>query len=156
MAAGSLIDFVGGASSGFLSEKCSCFSFSRIACHPCPRLTNCNVNCSLAFPSALEVSQVNRLAELTFEATWLHFTGSTCVLSELSMPIRPFLQDDHSFGPEDIAKMSAAFEAALRELGLVDRNDPSDGSRQVDYRICESGPTRCRAAVRLTLQELSR
>jgi len=72
------------------------------------------------------------------------------------MPIRPFLQDDHSFGPEDIEKMTAAFEAALRELGLVDRNDPSDGSRQVAYRICESGPTRSRAAVRLTLQELSR
>ena len=41
------------------------------------------------------------------------------------MPIRPFLQDDHSFGPEDIEKMTAAFEAALRELGLFDRNDPS-------------------------------
>ena len=30
------------------------------------------------------------------------------------MPIRPFLKD--------IAKMSAAFEGALRKLGLVDRN----------------------------------
>ena len=70
------------------------------------------------------------------------------------MPIRPFLQDDHSFGPEDIEKMTAAFEAALRELGLVDRNDPSDGSRQADYRICESGPTDPERLCALTLQEL--
>jgi hypothetical protein len=30
--------------------------------------------------------------------------------------------DDHSFGPEDIASMSAAFEAALDQLGLIERN----------------------------------
>ena len=41
------------------------------------------------------------------------------------MPIRPFLPDSHSFDPEDIAKMSAAFEAALRKLGLADRSDPA-------------------------------
>jgi hypothetical protein len=41
------------------------------------------------------------------------------------MPIRPFLKDDHSFGPEDIANMSAAFETALRKLGVVDRSDPA-------------------------------
>ena len=41
------------------------------------------------------------------------------------MPIRPFLADDHSFGPEDIARMSAVFEAALGKLGLVDRSDPA-------------------------------
>ena len=41
------------------------------------------------------------------------------------MPIRPFLDRDDAFGPEDIAKMSAAFEAALHKLGLVDRCDPA-------------------------------
>jgi hypothetical protein len=41
------------------------------------------------------------------------------------MPIRPFLDRDDAFGPEDIAPMSAAFEAALGKLGLVDRNDPA-------------------------------
>jgi hypothetical protein len=41
-----------------------------------------------------------------------------------NVPIRPFLDRDDSFGPEDIAKMSAAFEAALGKLGLVDRSDP--------------------------------
>jgi len=40
------------------------------------------------------------------------------------VPIRLFLEHDHSFGPEDIAKLSAAFEAALGKLGLVDRTDP--------------------------------
>ena len=30
-----------------------------------------------------------------------------------------------SFDPEDIAKLSAAFEAALRKLGLADRSDPA-------------------------------
>ena len=40
------------------------------------------------------------------------------------MPIRPFLKDE-SFGPEDIANLSAAFEAALRKLGLADRTDPA-------------------------------
>jgi len=40
------------------------------------------------------------------------------------VPIRPFIKHDHSFAPEDIASMSAAFEAALGKLGLVDRTDP--------------------------------
>src|SRR5260370_19597917 len=31
--------------------------------------------------------------------------------------------DDHSFGPEDIASMSAAFEAALGQLRLIERTD---------------------------------
>ena len=41
------------------------------------------------------------------------------------MPIRPFLDRDDAFGPEDIPAMSAAFEAALDNLGLVDRSDPA-------------------------------
>jgi hypothetical protein len=41
------------------------------------------------------------------------------------VPIRPFLPATPSFDPEDIAKMSAAFEAALGQLGLVDRSDPA-------------------------------
>ena len=34
------------------------------------------------------------------------------------------LQNDHSFAPEDIANLAAAFEAALSKLGLVNRTDP--------------------------------
>jgi hypothetical protein len=41
------------------------------------------------------------------------------------VPIRTFLEHDHAFGPEDIANLSAAFEAALNKLGLIDRTDPA-------------------------------
>jgi hypothetical protein len=44
---------------------------------------------------------------------------------ERDVPLRLFLEHDHSFGPEDLAKMSAAFEAALGKLGLADRNHPA-------------------------------
>ena len=40
------------------------------------------------------------------------------------MPIRAILEDDHAFGPEDVANLTAAFEAALIRLGPVDRGDP--------------------------------
>ena len=42
----------------------------------------------------------------------------------LDVPIRAILENDHAFGPEDIANLTAAFEAALIRLGLVDRGDP--------------------------------
>jgi hypothetical protein len=41
------------------------------------------------------------------------------------MPIRPLLQQ-HSFTPEEISMLTSVFEDALRELRLVDRNDPAD------------------------------
>jgi hypothetical protein len=40
------------------------------------------------------------------------------------VPIQSILEGDHSFGPEDIASLVAAFEAALSKLGLADRKDP--------------------------------
>jgi hypothetical protein len=40
------------------------------------------------------------------------------------MPIGAILKDDHSFGPEDIANLTAAFEAALTKIGLTERKDP--------------------------------
>jgi hypothetical protein len=40
------------------------------------------------------------------------------------MPIRPLLEGEAVFGPEDIAGITAAFDDALRQLGLVDRKDP--------------------------------
>jgi hypothetical protein len=44
----------------------------------------------------------------------------------LDVPIRAILEDEYgpSFDPEDVAKLAAAFEAALSELRLVDRKDP--------------------------------
>ena len=42
------------------------------------------------------------------------------------MPIRALLEKHYwsAFGPEDIANLTAAFEAALSKLELVDRKDP--------------------------------
>jgi hypothetical protein len=40
------------------------------------------------------------------------------------VPIRLLLEHDHSFAPDDLASMSAAFEAGLSKLGVVDRTDP--------------------------------
>ena len=42
----------------------------------------------------------------------------------LDVPIGTILKNDHSFGPDDIATLTAAFEAALARLGLTDRKDP--------------------------------
>ena len=43
-----------------------------------------------------------------------------------NVPIRALLENDYrsAFGPEDIANLTAAFEAALSKVGLVDRKDP--------------------------------
>ena len=42
----------------------------------------------------------------------------------LGMPIRRLLQGS-AFAPPDVQVLSEAFDAALRELGLVDRSDPA-------------------------------
>jgi hypothetical protein len=42
----------------------------------------------------------------------------------LDVPIRAILENDHAFGPEDIANLTTAFDAALTRLGLIDRRDP--------------------------------
>jgi hypothetical protein len=44
----------------------------------------------------------------------------------VDVPIRALLEKHYrsAFGPEDIANLAAAFEAALSKLGLVDRKDP--------------------------------
>jgi hypothetical protein len=43
----------------------------------------------------------------------------------LDVPIQALLDSGYGavFGPEDIPKLVTAYEAALRKLGLVDRND---------------------------------
>ena len=41
------------------------------------------------------------------------------------MPIRPLLEGEAAvFGVEDIARITSAFDDALKQLGLVDRKDP--------------------------------
>ncbi len=73
------------------------------------------------------------------------------------MPIRSYLEHDHSFEPEDIAKMSAALQAALGKLGLVDRSDPA--TMAVAKLIIEFAKVGERDAERLcalTMQQLSK
>jgi hypothetical protein len=43
-----------------------------------------------------------------------------------AVPIRAMLANEYgpSFQPEEIASLTAAFDAALNKLGLVDRQDP--------------------------------
>jgi len=93
---------------------------------------------------------------------WRYFEKQSSFISParhvvlgLNSAIRPFLKDDHSFGPEEIAKMSAAFDGALRKLGLVDRNDPAatDVAKPIIEfaKADQRGPERLCA---LTLQEL--
>ena len=41
------------------------------------------------------------------------------------MPDGLALENNHWFGPEDIAGLTTTFEAALAKLGLVDRSDPT-------------------------------
>jgi hypothetical protein len=42
------------------------------------------------------------------------------------MPIQPPLESEHvTFGPDMIAVLVIAFEDTLRQLRLVDRNDPA-------------------------------
>jgi hypothetical protein len=45
------------------------------------------------------------------------------------MPLRLILQNDHAFGPDEIAILNSAFEGALTKLGLVDRTDAATESR---------------------------
>ena len=41
------------------------------------------------------------------------------------VPIRLLLQNEAVFTPEDITALTTAFEGALIDLGLVDRDDPA-------------------------------
>jgi hypothetical protein len=51
------------------------------------------------------------------------------------MPLRLILQNDHAFGPDEIAVLISAFEGALTKLGLVDRTDAA--TEIVAHRIIE-------------------
>jgi hypothetical protein len=57
---------------------------------------------------------------------WVAFgmcvTGADCGV--VGLPIQPLLRDGH-FAPEEIGMLVTAFEDILRDLRLVDRNDPA-------------------------------
>jgi len=70
------------------------------------------------------------------------------------MPIYRLLQNS-PLGPEEIAVLTKAYEATLRELGLVDRNDPI--AEIIARKIIELGQRGVREAeqlVDLTIKEL--
>jgi hypothetical protein len=54
------------------------------------------------------------------------------------MPINRLLKDS-KLGAEEIARLNAAYSYALRELSLVDRNDPL--TEMLARRIIEAGAT---------------
>jgi hypothetical protein len=51
-----------------------------------------------------------------------HLAGRS--LRNMHVPIRVLLHGDVWFAPEDLEKLTAAFELALSKLGLSDRRDP--------------------------------
>ena len=66
------------------------------------------------------------------------------------MPNSLALENNHWFGPEDVAALTTAFEAAVGKLGLVNRSDPTavtlakliiklakEGERESE-RLCDS------------------
>jgi hypothetical protein len=63
------------------------------------------------------------------------------------VPIRLVLQNNHSFAPEEIAVIVAAFEDTLRALNLVNREDPLASEVAKLFELAkqgERGPVRLR------------
>jgi len=56
------------------------------------------------------------------------------------VPIGTILKNDHSFGPEDIANLTAAFEAALARLALTDRKDPLTTAASASFVVLHAAP----------------
>ncbi len=69
------------------------------------------------------------------------------------MPITPFLRDHQAFDPVLVKAMSAAFDHATRDLGLVSRADPL--TELVAERIIETAQqgVRTETALYLTVME---
>jgi len=70
------------------------------------------------------------------------------------MPIYRLLQNS-PLGPEEIAVLTEAYEATLRKLGLVDRNDPI--AEIIAKKIIELGQRGVRQAeqlIELAIKEL--
>ncbi len=63
------------------------------------------------------------------------------------MPIGRLLEGDPAFGPDDVKILRAAFEDALRELRLINREDPA--TLTVARKIIELARTGERDPVKL-------
>jgi hypothetical protein len=70
------------------------------------------------------------------------------------MPITPYLQERHTFDPDDVKVMSEAFTVVCDALGLKERDDPA--TRLIARRIiehAESGVRSPSALQHLVLKE---
>jgi hypothetical protein len=70
------------------------------------------------------------------------------------MPIYRLLQNV-PMGPEEIARLTTAYEETLRTIGLVDRNDPI--TEMIARKIIEIGQTGVRDPIllsELTIKEM--
>ena len=72
------------------------------------------------------------------------------------MNIHTVLGDDHSFDPDDVAIMVLAYENALRDLRVVDRENPATltvAHRIIDLaKLGERNPARLSAAAAKALR----
>lgn len=64
------------------------------------------------------------------------------------MPIREFIRDNGTFGPDDLKAMGEAFSAALTKLGLHDLKDPM--TEMVARRIICAALAGERSAIKLS------
>jgi hypothetical protein len=72
------------------------------------------------------------------------------------MPIRAFI-GDASFRPEQIAAMSEAFNAALAELNLSDRQDPvAEMVARNIIEVCRHGECDPKRVCELALKKIRR
>jgi hypothetical protein len=89
-----------------------------------------------------------QLAASDIPAIGLQVPRTICYFSQwraglgLDVPIREILAKEYgaSFSPEEVATLTAAFEAALGNLGLVDRKDPATALvAQLVIRLANEG-----------------
>jgi hypothetical protein len=90
------------------------------------------------------------VARISHPNNVVHRPGVRYIHSEVHvMPIRLLLQET-AFASDEVAVLTEAFDAALRELGLVDRSDPAVeliAKRIIELASCgERDPGRLREA----------
>jgi hypothetical protein len=84
-------------------------------------------------------------------------SGNAVPIGGPNVPTRLFPEHDHSFGPGDIADISAAFEAALSKLGLIAREDPATMAvAKLIIELAKAGERDPPRLCALALEQLSR
>ena len=94
----------------------------------------------MSINAAASIGSASRLHIQTSEDDYVTFRPRRAL--GLDVPIRAMLETEYGsvFEPEDIAQMTAAFEAALTKVGLVDRKDPLTTSvARIIIRLARAG-----------------